>query len=366
MCEEALVKLIENGDFTEKNFVSVNVKKFLGDVSIELKVPGSEFNFYLDAGISFSEDGDEDNVEGIRNLVLRSFEDRIKYTHSRNFNKVKINVARSQYFKLYQVIDSVALAVITGVLMKIVLPKEICDIVNENVFNVIRGLFLNGLKMCSVPVVFFFIVSCFAQSSNTSQMKRMGVKLFSIFVFWQYCVVLIAPSLVWIFGTGKGANLAATGTSEAVQALPLYFSTTVLNFMTDNLVKPFFEGNMIQLITFGILIGIGANAVEAKHIILSIEEYKNLFMKIVGYFLQITPLVIFCSIASTIITAGTKTILICYWNFIDGLLQHDTSEYNYMFCDNFLCEIKSSDFLQKINQCNNNGLLYRFKQCYNA
>ncbi|MBQ6435801.1 MAG: hypothetical protein IJJ09_07355, partial [Synergistaceae bacterium] len=145
MCEEALIKLLEQGDFTKKKFVLVNVKKFLGDVSIDLQVPGSEFDFYINAGISFPND-DEDNyaVSAIRNLVLRSFSSDIKYKHQWNYNNVRITAFRSPYSSLYQMLTSLILAVMTGFAMKNFVPEEIAAAINGNVFEPFRSLFLNG------------------------------------------------------------------------------------------------------------------------------------------------------------------------------------------------------------------------------
>ena len=182
MCEEMLMKLIEHGDFTKKNFISVNVKKFLGDVSVELKVPGNEFDFYIDGGISLSENNDEDNVEAIRNLVLSSFGNQIRYKHQRNYNSVKITAFHSQYSTLYQVLAALILSVATGIIIKNFCSQEICSFVNENVFNVIKSFFLNGLMMSSVPIVFFAVILSIANSAvDFSQMKRVGIKLFCFY-----------------------------------------------------------------------------------------------------------------------------------------------------------------------------------------
>ena len=53
MCEEALVSLMDNADFSKRKVFSVNVRKSFGSVIIDLSVPGKEFEFSggLETGI---------------------------------------------------------------------------------------------------------------------------------------------------------------------------------------------------------------------------------------------------------------------------------------------------------------------------
>ena len=44
-CEEVLMRLIEHGDFSKKKNISLNIIKFLGNVSIDMRVPGNDFEF---------------------------------------------------------------------------------------------------------------------------------------------------------------------------------------------------------------------------------------------------------------------------------------------------------------------------------
>ncbi len=167
MCEEALVNLIEHGDFSKNKFVLVNVKKFLGDVSVELKVPGNEFDFYIYGGISFSgNEDDNDILEGIRNLLLRSFSHKIKYKHQRNFNTVKITAFNSPYSDLYKILTAVILAVGTGFVLKNFASEEFSAMINRNFLEPLYSLLLNGLKMCAMPIMFFSVVSCFSQTGG--------------------------------------------------------------------------------------------------------------------------------------------------------------------------------------------------------
>ena len=318
MCEEALVKLIKHGDFSKNKFISVNIKKFLGDVSVELKVPGNEFDFYIDGGLSFSEeDDDNDAVEAVRNLLLRSFSDKIKYKHQRNFNTVKITAFHSQYSALYQVFSALILAIITGFSLKNFASEEFSAMINSNFLEPLYSLLLNGLKMCAIPIMFFSIVSCFSQTgggTDLSRMKRAGGKMLFYAIFADIIAICIGISIVLLFDIEKGINLTAisssSSSSAAAQNVSLSTGDIIKGFIPDNFLKPFFEGNMLQLMILAVLVGIAAGASNSKIIASAFDEINKIFMKIIAIFLRFMPLLVFCSITSMFISTGAKTLLL--------------------------------------------------------
>ena len=315
MCEEALMKLIKHADFTEKKHVIVNVKKFLGDVSIDLRVPGNEFEFEFEGGISFDNDeNDEETVEAIRNLVLRSFSTNIKYKHTKNFNVVKITAFRSPYSSLYKVLDALILALMAGFLMKIFMPEEIIATVNGNFLEPVHSLILNSLKMCAIPIMFFSIVLCFSQTSGgLSRTKHAGSKMFFYSVFIDFMAVFFGASIILMFGIGKGMNLTALSNSSistAQNVSSFSIGDTIRSFIPDNFLKPFFEGNMLQLVILAVLSGVGMGAAGAKRIVYAFDEINKIFMKIMEFFLRFLPLLVFCSITSMVISTGAKTLFL--------------------------------------------------------
>jgi len=316
MCEEALVNLIEHGDFSKNKFVSVNVKKFLGDVSVELKVPGNEFDFYIDGGLSLSEDDDNDAVEAVRNLLLRSFSDKIKYKHQRNFNTVKITAFHSQYSALYQVLAALILAIITGFVLNNFASAEFISNINGNFLEPLYSLLLNGLKMCAMPIMFFSVVSCFSQmggGTDLSKMKRAGGKMLFYAMFFNVTAIFIGALLLYIFDIGKDMNLTALSSSSmsnGAQNVSLSTGDIIKGFVPDNFLKPFFEGNMIQLMVLAILIGIAAGASNSKIIASAFDEINKIFVKVLAIFLRFMPLLVFCSITSMFISTGLKTLLL--------------------------------------------------------
>ena len=75
-----------------------------------MRVPGSDFEF-LPRLDFYDIESDDGTVENIQNMLLRSLGERISFRHSGDYNTVRIQVYRSQYFNLYLIITSMILAI---------------------------------------------------------------------------------------------------------------------------------------------------------------------------------------------------------------------------------------------------------------
>ncbi|MBR0150001.1 MAG: dicarboxylate/amino acid:cation symporter, partial [Synergistaceae bacterium] len=248
MCEDSLVSLMDNADFSGMGYFRVNVRKVFGTVIIDLAVPGREFEFSGGTGIQPLKDDDElqESYEAIRNIVLRSFSGNIRYRHSGNLNTVRIKAVRSSYAGLYQTLAALFLAVVSGVALRNFAPAEVCASVNNNILDPIRTVFLNGLKMCAVPIVFFSVVSCIADMGGLSGIKRTGGKLFRYFAVSLIIGLSVGLCLMYIFRPGEGVNLVATS-AETVQAGTVSFIGMLVNLVAGNVIRPFLEGDMLQI-----------------------------------------------------------------------------------------------------------------------
>lgn len=137
VCEEALMKLIGRAAVTSSIFIYVNVRKFLGDVRVELKVPGDEIsNFNQELSFEFEDDDELKNAEdAIRDIILRSFSSNISYKHRGKFNHVRITAMRSPYSEAYRILASLALAVLTGLIIRNFMTPETALMINTNLFD---------------------------------------------------------------------------------------------------------------------------------------------------------------------------------------------------------------------------------------
>ena len=312
MSEESIVRLLDHADFTKTTRSRIAIRKFLGDVSLTIAISGQEFDFYegISASMNLEEDFSPDNLEMMQNIFLSSFSPNINYRHSGKFNIIHIKAVRSVYSALLRTLGALLSAVITGILLRMYAPENMCMFLNSNVFEVIRDVFMTLMKMCAIPVVLFSTALCLGDIGSISSFRKAGSKLMSSFLMSQIIGVTVGALLVMIFKTGSGSNLAAV--SSVVQdagTLEFSFRDIVMSFIPENIVEPITSTNMLQLMVLSVLLGFAMGASGAKIIRTVFHELNNIFMKMTEFFMGLIPLVVFSCVASMIITAGAKTIL---------------------------------------------------------
>ena len=266
-CEESLLRMLNHSDFTKRKTFSVRVRKFLGDVFIDLTVPGSEFDFIGSVEIPSVLDDDDvspDIAAVIQSLILRTFSQSISYRNSRSVNIVRIKALTSNYAVLFRTLAAVFIAVIAGIVMKMLVPENVCMFVNDNVFASVRTIFMNGLKMCAVPIVFCSIAASASDVGSLSGLKRTGTRLMSWFLIMHVIAVIVGIGLVMLFGTGKGAGLQAAA-STASERASISIMDTIIHLMPENIVRPFLESNMLQLILAAFLAGTAVDRSKVIH-----------------------------------------------------------------------------------------------------
>lgn len=310
MCEESLSSLLKRADFSRLKHFAVDVRKLFGDVIIDLRVPGQEFDFYGNAEVPYHSDDDElqETQEAVQSVILRSFSRFIRYKHYRRFNSVRIKALLSNYSGLYKILTILFLAIVSGFVLRNFFPESVYMAVNDNIFVPVRTVFMNGLKMCAVPVVLFSIITCLSGMGNASGIQKSGGRLLKYILVFQLASTAIAFGLMYVFRPGAGVNMIAS-TVETVQGESLSLTGMLMNLVPANLIRPLLEGDMLQIMVIAVILGISVGMAGAKILRDVFGELTAVFMRATRIFMIIVPLAIFCSVASMTITTGVDTLL---------------------------------------------------------
>ncbi|MBQ9390074.1 MAG: dicarboxylate/amino acid:cation symporter [Synergistaceae bacterium] len=309
MCEETLLTLINHSDFSGTGYLRVNIRKVFGDVIIDLAVPGNEFEFLSPADVSVLKSNDDilNSYGAIRRLVLRPFTHYMSYRHSGDFNTVSIKAVQSYYSGLYRTLTALFLAVASGLALRSFAPESVCMAVNNNILVPVRTVFLNGLGMCAVPIVFCSVMSCVADMGGLSGIKKTCGTLFKYFVICKIIGLIVGLCSIYIFRPGTGVNIPLTS-GETVNVKSVSLIGMFTDLVAGNIFRPFLEGNMLQLIVLAFMAGFAVSVTDAKCVRKFSGEVDMIFMKIMGFFLKFIVPVMFCSAASMIIVTGTGTL----------------------------------------------------------
>jgi len=178
----------------------------------------------------------------------------------------------------------------------------------DGVFHVIGKMFINGLKMLVVPLVFFSLICGVCGIGNLNTLGRVGTKSFALYMLTTAIAITVAMTVAITAGIGEGMNLAGTANFTAKQAPPL--TEVFINIIPSNPVKAMANGDMLPLIFFSILLGISMLMVgkKAKGLIEGAEVANEIMMKMVNIIMAAAPYAVFVLIAKSMANLGTELL----------------------------------------------------------
>lgn len=317
LAEESMVTLIAHR--RGETGMKITVSKRMGSVSVKLSCPGEPFDLSEngDFGIPLdTEEMDHEAEMAIRGMILKSFDDRIRCKHKNGWNTVNITARKAQRRQLYLTLGSLVLAILLGFLFKAILPEKALTGLNGYLLVPVKTMFLNALKMVVGPVVFFSIVSCVSQFGSLTELGKMGAKVFGLYLFTTVLAIGLGFGVFQVFQPGDPSLLAsvsdaAAGTAAAAAGTSISILDTVVGIVPANIVKPFLETNMLQIIFIALLCGIAVGMIGdySKGLREFFEACNSLFLKITTLIINVIPLAVFCSMTSLVLTTGTDTLI---------------------------------------------------------
>ena len=165
--------------------------------------------------------------------------------------------------------------------------------------------FVNLIKMLIVPLIVVTLVSGVVAMGDPKRLGSLGVKTIALYMG----TTLFAVSLGLIFGTlfQPGIGVEFTGVDEGTRAMLAdrvtgdtpYITQRLLAIIPTNPIKAMVDGEILSVIFFSILIGVGIIAVGDKA-----DPLKNFFhsaeevvMKITLFVMELAPIGVFALIA---------------------------------------------------------------------
>ncbi|KIR03521.1 Proton/glutamate symport protein [Lachnospiraceae bacterium TWA4] len=169
-------------------------------------------------------------------------------------------------------------------------------------------IFLNLLKFIVVPIVLFSIMGGIISMSDIRKVGAIGLKT----VVYYLCTTAFAIIFGLIGGNlfkGFFPLLATTDLSyEAIE--PTSFMDTLVNIFPSNILSPFVEANMLQIIVISILVGFSIILIGEKNkpLVDGINLMTEVFMKCMELILKLSPIGVFCLLCPVIAENGSAII----------------------------------------------------------
>ena len=171
-------------------------------------------------------------------------------------------------------------------------------------------VFLRLVKVVVPLLVFCAIVDAVA-SIDLKDIGKVGAKTLSLFLLTTSCAAALA--LVFVFLFKPTQVVAGAATEYTGGAVPQSFVDLLVTFIPSNIVSSFANGTIIQIIVFGIFLGLAISKHKSDPLVASfydtIKGLRALMMSIVTMFMVLAPYGIFSLIANTVGTIDSTKLV---------------------------------------------------------
>lgn len=187
----------------------------------------------------------------------------------------------------------------------------------------IGDLFIRSLRFIAVPIVLFSLIAGVASLNDVAKLGRIGAKTMVIYVGTTALAISIGLVLANVVRPGgmvgdeKRAEIVerfqSVGQSSVERNIGQSVSVwdTLRNLVPTNPFKALADGEMLQIVVFAVLIGVGLTMVRselAKPVVALCEGMTEAIIKLVHVLMLAAPYAVFCLMAMVISDLGLDVL----------------------------------------------------------
>lgn len=223
-----------------------------------------------------------------------------------------------------KIVVALILGIVIGSIFNMFAKEAFVGFIDQYIFNVIGQIFLNLIFMLVVPVVFVSIVLGVIGVGDPKLLGGIGAKTLAFFLTTTAIAITVAMLLALVVKPGAGhsdllnskevtAYEKTLKDQNAAEDAPAKqtFDQTLINLFPKNPIMSMTEGNMLQVITFAIFIGIGIMVVGKKAEVVHkfFEQTNEVLMYIISMIMNVfAPIGTFGLVAHAFTGAGFSAI----------------------------------------------------------
>ena len=203
------------------------------------------------------------------------------------------------------------IGLITGIVLGLILhPIREVPFVAEYVVGFFLKLggsvFINAIKMLVVPLVFISLTVGSSAMGDIKKLGRIGVKTLGFYLFTTAIAIIIALTLANIIDPGAGLSPdSIEKTSKTIKASKS-FVDVLIDIVPSNPIASMAKGNMLQIIFFALLTGMGITVLGDRVTALKegFNQANDLILEMLNLIMKVAPFGVFCLIAKTFSSLG--------------------------------------------------------------
>jgi proton glutamate symport protein len=189
-------------------------------------------------------------------------------------------------------------------------------------FDGLSRIFLKLLKMIVVPLVFFSLVSGMLGMGSLSQLGRMGIKTFALYVTTSLLAILTGLTLVNTIRPGVGLGIEIP-TEAVTHETPQSFWDVLVEMVPDNVVGAAARFDLLGVIIFALLFGAFLLTLrgERKRTLVSfMEGGSEVMMRMTGFIISLAPVGIGALVARLVSSTGLEVFYEMRWYVVTVFL----------------------------------------------
>ncbi len=171
-------------------------------------------------------------------------------------------------------------------------------------------IFINSIKMLIVPLIF---CSIFLGVLDNEQKKLGRLLSLSILCFLTLFVTTFVISLpiAKLINPGANFNFELLNGAQAISADPVTLQSIANNIVPTNIIAPFVESNILQVILITLIFSIllVPYKQELSSLINTISIFSKLTFKLLDLIMLFSPLAVLALIANTVAVYGSEALL---------------------------------------------------------
>lgn len=186
----------------------------------------------------------------------------------------------------------------------------------SNILQPAGDIFIRLMKMIVVPIVFACMVVGIAGNGDGKSLGRVGAKTLCYFFAVTTTAIIVGLVIGNVLEPGTGTDLASLKAADvnvaATSTANHSFAQTIVNIIPDNIVDAMAKGNLLPVLFFAVMFGLGLSKLPAEKkqpLIDSLRGVSEAMFKVTSMIMAYSPIGIFGMIAVTVSNFGFASLL---------------------------------------------------------
>ncbi len=196
--------------------------------------------------------------------------------------------------------------------------------ITDGLLLVMGKWFIAFLMLLVVPLVFVSLVKGIASLTDIAKLGK--ISLWTVMLYISTTAIAVGTGLILaaIISPGEGLNLSI-GAKE-ITTTPPNFVDMLISFVPNNPISAMAQGNMLQVIVFALLFGLGLSLTAAHksthNLINFFDELDAVILRMVTLVMHLAPIGVFALMTRSVASQGADVFipLVSYFLTVVGAL----------------------------------------------